>query len=87
MNVAVTRARRHVCLIGDSLTVKKDLFLARLVEYFSARGVVKSAFEYGIQALDGKFQVLKEKKMISQDQFLVTNITFVFFAASWTLGF
>lgn len=34
MNVAVTRAKRFVCLIGDSDTVTKDPFLKRLIEYF-----------------------------------------------------
>ena len=58
MNVAVTRARRHVCLIGDSLTVKRDAFLGRLVEYFTSHGLVKSAFEYGLEGVDGKFYKL-----------------------------
>ncbi|XP_063685644.1 DNA-binding protein SMUBP-2-like [Bolinopsis microptera] len=52
MNVAVTRARRHVCLIGDSLTVKRDAFLGRLVAYFTRHGLVKSAFEYGLEGVD-----------------------------------
>ena len=55
MNVAVTRARRHVCLIGDSLTVKRDAFLARLVDYFTEHGTVKSAFEYGVLPPDGNY--------------------------------
>ena len=54
MNVAVTRARRHACLIGDSLTVKRDAFLARLVEYFTKHGLVKSAFEFGVDGAGGK---------------------------------
>ena len=44
MNVAVTRARRHVCLVCDADCVgKKDAFLKRLVEYFSENGVHESA--------------------------------------------
>ena len=44
MNVAVTRARRHVCLVCDADCVgKKDAFLKRLVEYFSDNGVHESA--------------------------------------------
>ena len=44
MNVAVTRARRHVCLVCDADCVgKKDAFLRRLVEYFSENGVHESA--------------------------------------------
>ena len=55
MNVAVTRARRHVCLLGDSFTVKRDAFLGRLVEYFTQHGLVKSAFEFGLEGVTGKF--------------------------------
>jgi len=44
MNVAVTRARRHACLVCDADCVgKKDAFLKRLVEYFSENGVHESA--------------------------------------------
>ena len=48
MNVAVTRARRHVCVIGDSRTVSRDKFLGRLVKYLQENGLVKSAFEYDV---------------------------------------
>jgi superfamily I DNA and/or RNA helicase len=34
MNVAVTRAKRFVCLIGDSNTVQSDPSLKTLVEHF-----------------------------------------------------
>ena len=45
MNVAVTRARRQACLIGDSATVTQDPFLSKLFEYFEANGLYRSAFE------------------------------------------
>ncbi len=45
MNVAVTRARRHCCLICDSETVSKDAFLGRLVQYFENCGAYLSAAE------------------------------------------
>ncbi|XP_046352610.1 DNA-binding protein SMUBP-2-like [Haliotis rufescens] len=51
INVAITRARRHVAVICDSETVSHDKFLKTLVEYFTERGEVWSAQEY-IQ--DGK---------------------------------
>lgn len=38
MNVAITRARRFVCLIGDSDTVSSDKFLKELIEYFENFG-------------------------------------------------
>lgn len=47
MNVAVTRARRHCCLVCDTETVTSDKFLKRLIEYFEENGEYLSASEYG----------------------------------------
>ncbi|NXT29935.1 SMBP2 protein, partial [Syrrhaptes paradoxus] len=46
INVAVTRARRHVAIICDTRTVSNQDFLKRLVGYFSQHGEVRTAFEY-----------------------------------------
>ncbi|KAM6160185.1 DNA-binding protein SMUBP-2 [Erethizon dorsatum] len=46
INVAVTRARRHVALICDSRTVNNHPFLKTLVDYFTKHGEVRTAFEY-----------------------------------------
>ncbi|XP_044870039.1 DNA-binding protein SMUBP-2 [Mauremys mutica] len=46
INVAVTRARRHVAVICDSRTVSSQAFLKRLVDYLSEHGEVRTAFEY-----------------------------------------
>uniref|UniRef100_A0A8C0IEM7 Immunoglobulin mu DNA binding protein 2 n=1 Tax=Bubo bubo TaxID=30461 RepID=A0A8C0IEM7_BUBBB len=46
INVAVTRARRHVAIICDTHTVTSQAFLKRLVDYFSGHGEVRTAFEY-----------------------------------------
>uniref|UniRef100_A0A8C8RWE1 DNA-binding protein SMUBP-2 n=1 Tax=Pelusios castaneus TaxID=367368 RepID=A0A8C8RWE1_9SAUR len=46
INVAVTRARRHVAVICDSRTVGNHAFLKRLVDYLSEHGEVRTAFEY-----------------------------------------
>lgn len=45
MNVAVTRARRHVALVCDSETVSTDPFLGRLINYVEAHGHYESAAE------------------------------------------
>ncbi len=45
LNVAITRARRHVAVIGDSATISSNAFLASLVEYLQTHGVHKSAWE------------------------------------------
>ncbi|MCO5594805.1 hypothetical protein L7F22_048839 [Adiantum nelumboides] len=46
MNVAVTRARRHCCLVCDTETVSSHGFLKRLVKYFEEHGDYLSASEY-----------------------------------------
>nr|XP_020826557.1 DNA-binding protein SMUBP-2 isoform X2 [Phascolarctos cinereus] len=46
INVAVTRARRHVAIVCDSRTISGDAFLKKLVDYFTLRGEVRTAFEY-----------------------------------------
>ncbi|NWS72502.1 SMBP2 protein, partial [Crotophaga sulcirostris] len=46
INVAVTRARRHVAVICDTRTVSNQAFLKHLVDYFSQHGEVRTAFEY-----------------------------------------
>jgi ATP-dependent RNA/DNA helicase IGHMBP2 len=46
LNVAVTRARRHVCVVGDSDTVSGDVFVRGLLRYLNAHGEVRSAAEY-----------------------------------------
>lgn len=48
MNVAVTRARRQVAVIGDSATVSANPFLASLVEYLTDHGEYRSAWEIGL---------------------------------------
>ena len=46
INVAITRARRHVAVIGDSATVTSDRFLANLFDHFQAHGEYRSAWDY-----------------------------------------
>ncbi|XP_049637146.1 DNA-binding protein SMUBP-2 [Suncus etruscus] len=46
LNVAVTRARRHVALICDSHTVGQHSFLRRLLDHITEHGEVRTAFEY-----------------------------------------
>lgn len=43
MNVAVTRAKRHCVIIGDSETISKNPFLDRLVTYFQDHGEYDTA--------------------------------------------
>ncbi|NXC49988.1 SMBP2 protein, partial [Penelope pileata] len=46
INVAVTRARRHVAIVCDSRTVGSQAFLGRLLGHCRQHGQVRTAFEY-----------------------------------------
>jgi len=46
LNVAVTRARRHLAVVGDSETVKSDPFLAEFVDYLEQHGEILSANQF-----------------------------------------
>ncbi|XP_043923237.1 DNA-binding protein SMUBP-2 [Protopterus annectens] len=46
INVAVTRARRHLAVICDSRTVGNHPFLKSLMDYIAEHGEVRTAFEY-----------------------------------------
>ena len=56
INVAVTRARRHLTVIGDSETVSKDGFLKSLVDYMNQHGEVETAQTY----MDGTYRICHE---------------------------
>jgi superfamily I DNA and/or RNA helicase len=45
MNVALTRARRKLLVIGDSATITAHPFYARLVDYWDAIGAYQSVWE------------------------------------------
>ncbi|CAB1426957.1 unnamed protein product [Pleuronectes platessa] len=46
INVAVTRARRHITVVCDSQTVKNHAFLKSLIDHMTEFGEVRTAFEY-----------------------------------------
>lgn len=46
LNVAVTRARKFVCVIGDTETLRNSETLASLIDYMEAAGEVASAMEW-----------------------------------------
>jgi superfamily I DNA and/or RNA helicase len=45
MNVALTRARRKLLVVGDSATVTAEPFFARLVDYWESIGAYHSVWE------------------------------------------
>jgi superfamily I DNA and/or RNA helicase len=46
MNVAMTRAKKYLIVIGDSGTIGGDKFFAGLLEYVEANGLYQTAWEY-----------------------------------------
>ncbi|XP_069018253.1 DNA-binding protein SMUBP-2 [Embiotoca jacksoni] len=46
INVAVTRARRHIAVVCDTQTVQNHAFLKSLINHMTKFGEVKTAFEY-----------------------------------------
>ena len=45
-NVAVTRAKKHLALIGDSSTVSKEMFIKGMIDYCHEYTEVHSAYDY-----------------------------------------
>ena len=46
-NVAITRAKRALRIIGDSSTLATHPFYRKLVEYFESKGAYHSVWELG----------------------------------------
>ncbi|KAL3061448.1 hypothetical protein OYC64_009590 [Pagothenia borchgrevinki] len=46
INVAVTRARRHIAVVCDTQTVQNHAFLKSLIDHMTQHGEVRTAFEY-----------------------------------------
>ncbi|NND99789.1 MAG: AAA family ATPase [Pirellulaceae bacterium] len=47
-NVALTRARRKLIVIGDSATLGSNPFYAAMLEYFESQNAYRSVWEFGI---------------------------------------
>lgn len=67
LNVAVSRARRFLCVVADSNTVSCDSTLASLISYIGEHGVVHSAGEY-LSELETPKEVLRNPKFQSQSK-------------------
>lgn len=46
MNVAITRARKYLIVIGDSATIGNDKFFAGFLQYVETHGLYQTAWEY-----------------------------------------
>jgi hypothetical protein len=75
INVAVTRAKRHLAVFGDMETCSSDQFLGRLLEYISEFGEHHSAMEYvEPPTVRVDYQVpIKETDLIKHDREIVVH--------------
>ncbi|GJD06719.1 DNA-binding protein SMUBP-2 [Galdieria sulphuraria] len=64
INVAITRARRHICIIGNSDMMEKDSVLSQLVSYCFENGEIRYATEYD-PTLQGE-EILKQPQLPTQ---------------------
>ena len=46
MNVAMTRARKKLVMVGDSATLAADPFYETLLQYIDKNGYYRSAWEF-----------------------------------------
>ncbi len=46
MNVAMTRAKKQLIVVGDSATIGQDAFYGKFIEYCESIGAYRSAWEY-----------------------------------------
>jgi len=46
MNVAITRARKKLVLVGDSATISKDAFYKQFLDYCEEKGIYRTAWEF-----------------------------------------
>lgn len=67
LNVAVSRARRFLCVVADSSTVSCDGTLASLMNYIGQHGVVHSAEQY-ISEFETPKEVLQNRKFQFQEK-------------------
>lgn len=45
-NVAITRAKRHVCVVGDTNTLSRNKFLNNLIKYIDNNGLIYNAHDF-----------------------------------------
>ena len=48
MNVAITRAKERLFIIGDSATIGADKFYGQLLDYVEAEGQLRTVWEFDL---------------------------------------
>lgn len=77
INVAITRARRHVAVICDSRTVGSHTFLKRLLAYMSEHGEVHTAFEYLDDIVPENYSHKSSQGLSEQEKRLKVVVPFI----------
>uniref|UniRef100_A0A8D2JA52 DNA-binding protein SMUBP-2 n=1 Tax=Varanus komodoensis TaxID=61221 RepID=A0A8D2JA52_VARKO len=75
INVAITRARRHVTVICDSRTTGNHSFLKRLLDYMNEQGEVRTAFEYLDDIVPENYAPKNSQGLSEQERRLKCNIS------------
>lgn len=65
INVAITRAKRHLAVICDSETVGHNEFLRSLMDYMSEKGIVQTAHQYVQDGITGA--IMSDKKELMNE--------------------
>uniref|UniRef100_T1J301 PH and SEC7 domain-containing protein 4 n=1 Tax=Strigamia maritima TaxID=126957 RepID=T1J301_STRMM len=68
LNVAVTRARRHLAIICDSETVSRHPKLKTLVEFLSEHAEIRSAHQYEDEDGKDEYETEKKKSELTSDK-------------------
>lgn len=64
INVAITRARRHLCVVCDTRTCKNNEFLKSFIDYCQTNALIQSAFDYDeVEETENEFESLKFGKL------------------------
>ena len=78
LNVACTRARRHLCLITDSSTTSRAI--SGLIEYIEQHGEVRSAHQYlseieklPVEDVHQKFELITKRPKAMKSEKLSEN--------------
>lgn len=73
INVAITRARRHLCVVCDTQTCKTNAFLKSFIDYCEEYAEIRSGFDYDVNRgadddLDSLgFEDIKFKRLVISD--------------------
>lgn len=75
LNVAVTRAKRHCCVVADSETVSTSPFVKNLIEWIEQHGEQRSAWDYMLDDTHAQMDQDLIQAQLELEQYLRSNDT------------